>query len=210
MEMQVRSSIQNLVLAFRADATDAQCWDYKHSSYPDYAFRAVTKSHHVADNSGKRMAKIALGAGAFSAACAHPTDKDKVVKVWLNGVDGAWHYINKCWQLQGTGEEQEWMPVVYELGMCMGKPYAVMEKLVPYAKADTVLTFSPMHWEILFEDTFGFAPNDIHCANVMYRRVLASDGTLQEVGVITDPVTDWGIIMQFKQTANDVTKTPSL
>lgn len=191
MEMQVRSSIQNLVLAFRADATDTQCWDYKHGSYPDYAFRSVNESHHVSANSGARMREIALGMGAFSAACLHPTDEDKVVKVWLNGVDGAWHYINKCWQLQGTGEEKEWMPVVYELGMCMGKPYAVMEKLVSLEKAETIHNFNPARWEIIFEDFFGFEPNDIHSGNVMYRRVLSADGTLQEVGVITDPVTDW-------------------
>jgi len=191
MEMQVRSSIQNLVLAFRADATDKQCWDYKHGDHSHYTFRSIDEPHHVAANSGYRMEKIAIGTGAFSAACSHPTDEDKVVKVWLNGIDGSWHYINKCWQLQGTGEEQEWMPVVYELGMCMGKPYAVMEKLVPYEKADTVLTFMPTRWEILFEDTFGFEPDDIHCGNVMYRRVLSSEGTLMEVGVITDPVTKW-------------------
>lgn len=191
MEMQVRSSIQNLVLAFRADATDTQCWAYKRGPYPEYAFRAVNESNHVAANSGARMREIALGMGAFSAACLHPTDEDKVVKVWLNGIDGAWHYINKCWQLQGTGEEQGWMPVVYELGMCMGKPYAVMEKLVSYDKASTVSTFHAPKWEILFEDFFGFYPDDIHLGNVMYRRVLSSDGTLMEMGVITDPVTEW-------------------
>lgn len=191
MEMQVRSSIQNLVLAFRADATDAQYRDYKCGYAPNVAFRSVNESHHVAANSGARMQEIALGMGAFSAACLHPTDKDKVIKVWLNGVDGAWHYINKCWQLQGTGEEQEWMPVVYELGMCMGKPYAVMERLTSLEKAETVYTFNPTRWAILFEDFFGFEPNDIHSGNVMYRRVVAQDGTLQEVGVITDPVTEW-------------------
>ena len=189
MEMQVRSSIQNLVLAFRADATDTQVHDYKHGQ--SWAFRAVNESHHASAYSGHRMAALVLGTGAFSAACLHPTDEDKVVKVWLNGVDGAWHYINKCWQLQGTGEEQEWMPVVYELGMCMGKPYAIMEKLTPYEKATTVPTFMPTRWETLFEDTFRFYPNDIHCGNVMYRRVISADGTLHEVGVITDPVTEW-------------------
>lgn len=191
MEVQVRSSIQNLVLAFRADATDTQRWDFKYSEYPEYAIHSVDEPHHAAANSGRRMAELTLGVGAFSAACLHPTDEDKVVKVWLNGVDGAWHYINKCWQLQGTGDEREWMPVVYELGMCMGKPYAVLEKLVELEKAETVRNFNPTHWEILFEDFFGFEPNDIHSGNVMYRRVISVDGTLKEVGVITDPVTDW-------------------
>lgn len=188
MEMQVRSSIQNLVLAFRAAVTDG----FKQGTYSEFDYDDPhINAHHDVRKVRTYLEGIVLGTGFYSATQEHPTNENKVVKVWLNGVDGSWYYINKCWQLQGTGEEQEWMPVVYELGTCMGKPYAVMEKLVPYEKADTVPTFNPIYWKILFEDFFEFEPNDIHSGNVMYRRVLSSDGTPMEVGVITDPVTEW-------------------
>lgn len=188
MEMQVRSSIQDLVLAFRAAVTDG----FKQGTYSEYDYDDPhVNAHHDVRIAKDYLENVILGAGFYSATRLHPTDEDKVIKVWVNGIDGAWNYINKCWQLQGTGEAKEWMPVVYELGMCMGKPYAVMEKLVPYTKASTVSTFHTPKWEILFEDFFGFVPDDIHLGNVMYRRVLSSDGTLQEVGVITDPVTEW-------------------
>lgn len=191
MEMQVRSSIQNLVLAFRADVTDGQVQKYKETKYIDYSFSPVTEQSSVCNYRGKHMDNMnVLGAGCYSAAIPHP-DEDKVVKVWLNGVDGAWYYISKCWQLQGTGEEQEWMPVIYELGMCMGKPYAVLEKLVPYHQTETIGQFFYNVWEDLFMEQFGFYPNDIHSGNVMYRRVVSPDGKLTEVGVITDPVTEW-------------------
>lgn len=192
MEMQVRSSIQNLVLAFRADATDASVRAYadagKTEEAKEYVFWPVTKHHHVQWHKGERTEALVLGNGALSAVMAHPEDDTKVIKVWLNGPDGCWTYINKCWQLDAP---EEWMPIVYELGVCMGKPYAIMEKLTDYKYTTMVSRFNPMHWESLFEDTFGFTPSDIHSGNVMYRRVVASDGTLQEVGVITDPVTEW-------------------
>lgn len=187
MEMQVRSSIQDLVLAYRAAVTDG----FKAGTYDEYYTDPHVNAHHDVRCVAYDLENVILGAGFYSATRLHPTDEDKVIKVWVNGIDGAWHYINKCWQLQDTGEEQEWIPVVYELGMCMGKPYAVMEKLVPFEKASTKDTFYGPYWSVLFEDFFGFYPDDIHCGNVMYRRALSSDGTLQEVGVITDPVTEW-------------------
>lgn len=193
MEMQVRSSIQNLVLAFRADATDKQTRIFNETNQrmqnveeaAAYAFTEVSKFHNVCGLGSKRIKKATLGCGAYSAAMEHPEDDTKVIKVWLNGPDGCWTYINKCWQ---QDEPEEWMPVIYGLGMCMGKPYAIMERLT----GKVVVASEIRHkLESKFGDHFGFYPNDVHSGNVMFRAVIAADGVPIEVPVLTDPVTHW-------------------
>lgn len=185
----LRSFIQDSILAFRACQThygmsQMRCgWTPAPESYKKMDTEAV-----ISYAKPNKLRVNPLGAGYFSFVVPHPFDFTKVIKIFPKGADGSTEYLEKCIEHNFCCD---WMPVVYEMGTCLGMPYAVMERLEKhnfnYDANEQIKEELNDH----FYSEFGFEANDIHSGNYMLRHRLSDDGCPVREVVLTDPVTYW-------------------
>jgi hypothetical protein len=185
----LRSFIQDSILAFRACQTE-------HSrSQMRWGFEPTPENMRTLDTEStlwyakpNKLRVKPLGAGYFSFVVPHPFDVTKVIKIFPKGADGSTKYLEKCIE---RNFRCDWMPIVYEMGTCLGIPYAIMERLEKHTLAYSEAEHIKDKLHANFHTEFGFEANDIHSGNFMLRHRLSADGCPVREIVLTDPVTYW-------------------
>lgn len=184
----LRSFIQDTVLKFRAGQTAyfQNQWKHGWKVAPEELLQIDTEMLLVWQEKELRIPH--LGAGHFSFVLPHPTDITKVIKIFPKGADASFKYLEVCVERNFS---KSWMPIVHELGTCLGVPYAIMERLAKHSMGYDTSYQTCKELEYHFYSEFGFDPNDVHSGNFMIRHRLDSDGCPVQEIVLTDPTTYW-------------------